>query len=151
MKKVSLMFRFLMDKIKGQKIERKIYCSRTTTKTRKMITRNIFAKILDYSAWRIIMFCISFLFLYLKTSQLYLSIAVTLIIVVVFHNIVIRSRNHRFQQIRAQKRQYIASQKIYNQIMNKTVDEMKNYIKKIFAPMGFKRFEFIENSQNHIL
>lgn len=152
MEKISLIFRFIIDQIKGQKKDRgdslrfRNYYLRT-----KNDNRGTFAKIFDYSIWRIVMFCILFLFLYLRTNQLYLSMIVTLVTMIVLHIIAIRGRNRRFQQMKEQKRRYIASRRAYNEIMNKTIDEMEDYIKEVFTPMGFSQFEFIESAQRHIL
>ncbi len=152
MKKTNLVFRFLIDQIKGQKKDRgdSLRFRNYYLKT-KNDNRSTLAKVLDYSIWRIIMFCILFLYLYLRTNQIYLSVVVILVVVIVLHSIAIRGRNRRFQQMKKQKRWYIAGLRVYNEIMNKTIDEMEDYIKKIFAPMGFSQFEFIESVQRHIL
>ncbi len=152
MKKVGSAFRFIVDKIKDRKGDRgdslrfKNYYLRTDNDN-----RNIFVKIFDYLIWKMIIFCILFLFLYLRTNQLYPSVTVTSIIVIVLHSISMRNRNHKFQQMKRQKRQYIANRRVYNEIMNKTTDDMEDYIKEIFSPLGFGRFEFIECARRYIL
>lgn len=113
--------------------------------------RNILAKMFDYSVWRVLISCILFLLLYFRTNQLYLTIIITSIIVAMLHSISVKSRNRKFQQMKEQKRRYIANRRIYDEIMNKTTGEMVDYIKNIFAPAGFNQFELMRSAQRHIL
>lgn len=152
MKKINLIFRFIADQIKRQKKNRgdSLRFRNYYLKTEKD-SKGIFAKIFDYFIWGLIIFCVLFLFLYLKTGRLYMSIVVTSIAIVIFYSMAIRGKNLKFQQIKEQKRRNIAGRRIYNEIMNKTVGEMGDYIKEIFASMGFSQFEFIQSTQRHIL
>lgn len=152
MKKTNLIFRFISDQIKGQKKNRgNSLRFRNYYLSVKDDNRNTFAKVFDYSVWRIFIFFIIFLALYLKTSKLYVSTVIASIAIVLLHSIAIKGRNRRFQHMKEQKRRYVASQRVYNEIMNKTVDEMKEYIKEIFGSMGFSEFNFIESAQRYIL
>lgn len=152
MEKMNLIYRFIIEQIRGEKRDRgdslrfRNYYLKTENDS-----KNIFAKIFDYLIWGTIVFCILFLFSYLKTGRLYLSIVITLVAIVVFNVIVIKNRSLRFQQLKEQKRRHIASQRVYNEIMNKTAGEMTDYIKEIFVSMGFGQFEFMENTQKRIL
>lgn len=152
MEKMNLIYRFIIEQIRGEKRDRgdslrfRNYYLKTENDS-----KNIFAKIFDYLIWGTIVFCILFLFSYLKTGKLYLSIVITLVAIVVFNVIVIKNRSLRFQQLKEQKRRHIASQRVYNEIMNKTAGEMTDYIKEIFVSMGFGQFEFMENTQKRIL
>ncbi len=147
-----MIYRFIIEQIRGEKRDRgdslrfRNYYLKTENDS-----KNIFAKIFDYLIWGTIVFCILFLFSYLKTGKLYLSIVITLVAIVVFNVIVIKNRSLRFQQLKEQKRRHIASQRVYNEIMNKTAGEMTDYIKEIFVSMGFGQFEFMENTQKRIL
>jgi len=152
MKKIDLLFRFIANQLKGQKENRsnsirfKNYYSSV-----KDDKRNAFAKIFDYSMWRMLVFFIAFLYLYLETNRLYISILLSSASFIVVHSLAIRGRKRKFEQMKDQKRRYIASQRVYNELMNKTVDEMKEYIKEIFSTMGFVEFKFKEVDQRYIL
>ncbi|MCK9267097.1 MAG: restriction endonuclease [Alkaliphilus sp.] len=152
MEKINSVFRSAIGRIRGQKGDRansfrfKKYYLRTQNGD-----RGAFAKILDYLVSRIIIPVILFLFLYLKTDKLYLSTFIALVVGAVFYVMGMRNGIRRFQQIKEQKRRYVASQKIYNEIMNKTTGEMGDYIQEVFAPMGFNQFEFIRGAQKYIL
>lgn len=152
MKKIDSLFRFIANQLKGHKKNRSnslrfknYYLSVKDDK------RNNFAKVFDYSIWRIFVFFIAFLYLYLKTNKLYFSILFSVVGFIIVHRLAILGRKHKFEQLKEQKRRYVASQRVYNEIMNKTVDEMKEYIKEVFAPMGFSKFNFIECDQRYIL
>lgn len=152
MEKINPMFRSMIDKIKGQKGDRA-----DSFRFRKYYLGILngdggaFARIFDYLLLGIIILAILFLFLYLKTNRLYLSIFITSVAGAVFYTMSMRNEIRRFQQIKKQKRQYIAKQKVYNEIMNKTTGEMEDYIKEIFAPLSFNQFEFIEGAPKYIL
>jgi len=152
MKKIDLLFRFIANQLKGQKENRsnsirfKNYYSSV-----KDDKRNAFAKIFDYSMWRMLVFFIAFLYLYLETNRLYISILLSSASFIVVHSLAIRGRKRKFEQMKDQKRRYIASQRVYNELMNKTVDEMKEYIKEIFSTIGFVKFKFKEVDQRYIL
>ncbi len=152
MKNLDDLFRFITKQIKGYKKDRgnslrfkNYYLSVKDDK------RSNFAKVFDYSIWRVIVFFIVFLYLYLRTNKLYLSILLSSSSFLLVHSLAIRGRNRKFQQMKNQKRRYIASQRVYSEIMNKTVDEMKEYTQEIFAPLGFSEFNFIESDQRSIL
>lgn len=152
MKKIDLLFRFISNQLRGQKKSRgNSIRFRNYYLSVKDDKRNNLAKIFDYSIWRIFVFFLVFLYLYIKTRQLYLAILLSLVSFVIVHTLAIKGRKHKFEQIKEQKRRYIAGQRVYSEIMNKTIDEMKEYIQKIFSPMGFSGFEFKEVDQNYIL
>lgn len=152
MEKINPIFRSMIDKIKWQKGDRA-----DSFRFRKYYLGTLngdggaFAKIFDCLLLGIIILAILFLFLYLKTNKLYLSIFITSVVGAVFYTMGMRNEVRRFQQIKKQKRQYIAKQKVYNEIMNKTTGEMEDYIKEIFAPLSFNQFEFIEGAPKYIL
>lgn len=152
MKKISSIFKFIVDQIKrqekgrGDSLRFRNYYLKTENDD-----KSIFAKTFDYSIRGLIVFFILFLLLYLKTNRLYLSIIITSVVIAVFHSMAVMKENHKFQQMKEYKRRYVAGQRVYNEIMNKTAGELKDYIKEIFIPMGFSRFEFIESTQRHIL
>ncbi len=152
MKTINLIIRFITDQIKGRKENRgNSLRFRNYYLTTDDDKRSTFAKVFDYSIWRIILFFILFVFICLKINQLYISIFITLITITILNSMVIRSRNRKYQQIKEEKRRYIGSQKIYNEIINKTMDEMEKYVKDIFTPTGFSDFELIEKSKRYIL
>ena len=152
MGKTNSVFRSIISQIKGQKGDRA-----NSSRFRKYYLRaqngdrSTFAKIFDYLLLRIIILVILFLFLYLKTGKLYLSTFITSVAGAVFYIMGIKNGIRRFQQIKEQKRRCIASQKVYNEIINKTTGEIEDYIKEVFAPMGFNQFEFITGTQKYIL
>lgn len=152
MKRIDLLFRSIDNRIKKQKKNRgdslrfKNYYLKTEDGN-----GGVFAKIFDCLIKGAIIFCILFLFSYLRTGRSYLSIVISSIAVSIFYIVTIKHQNFRFQQLKEKKRQYIAGRKVYSEIMNKTVSETKDYIKEIFTSVGFSRFEFMENTQNRIL
>lgn len=152
MKKIDLLFRSADNRIKKQKRNRgdsirfKNYYLKTEDGN-----GGIFAKVFDCLIRSAIIFCILFLFLYLITGRPYLSIIVTSAATSIFHIVITKCRNLKLQQLKEQKRRCIAGRKVYNEIMNKTIGEMRDYIKEVFTSMGFVQFEFIENTQRHIL
>ncbi len=152
MKQLDSLFRFIANQLKGDKRSRRnsmrfknYYLSVKDDK------RNTFAKVFDYSVWRIIVFFFVFVYLYLETNRLYLSILLSSVIFTIVHSIAIKGRKRKLEYMKEQKRRYIGSQRVYNEIMNKTIDEMKEYIKEVFSFMGFTKFKFNEVDQRHIL
>ncbi|MGI6426786.1 MAG: restriction endonuclease [Natronincolaceae bacterium] len=152
MERINSVYRFMIEQVRGLKRGRgdsprfRNYYLKIENDS-----KSILAKTFDYLTWGIIMSCILFLFSYLKTGRLYLSIIITLVTAIVFHLIFMRNRSIRFQQMKKQKRLHIARRKVYNEIMNKTAGEMADYIKEIFISMGFNQLEFVENTQKRVL
>ena len=152
MEKLNSVFRFMIDQIREQEENRgnSLRFRKYYLKT-KNGNRGAFARVFDYSMSRIIMLIILFLFIYLKTNKLYLSIFVISVAGIVFYIMGMKSGSREFRQMKERKRRHIASQKVYNEIMNKTMGEIENYVKSVFKPMGFNQFEFMGSDQRYIL
>ncbi|ABW18900.1 hypothetical protein Clos_1355 [Alkaliphilus oremlandii OhILAs] len=152
MKKIDSFFKFISSQLKGSNRSRgNSLRFRNYYLSVKDDKRNNVAKIVDYSMWRICLFFLMFIYIYSKINKLSISILISTFSFILVHKIAIKGREHKFQQMKEQKRRYIGSQKVYNEIMNKTTDEMKVYIKKVFGVMGFTELNFKKVDQRHIL
>lgn len=151
-KKLNLTFRFVLDQIKsGRQTRSNSMRFKNYYLNSKDDKRTNFAKIFDYFIWRIITFFMVFLFLYLRINRLYASVTATSVIVIIIHSIAVRGRNFKLKQMKKQKRRHIAGQRVYNEIMNKTADEMEKYLENLFSRIGFNQISFLENAQRYIL
>lgn len=152
MEKLNLTFRFLLDQIKEvQNNKRNRLAFKSYYQESRDDKRSHLAKVFDYLIWRVIVFFILFLFLYFKLNSLYGSTIISLIGVSVFHLMAIRLRDYKFQQIKKQKRRYIAGQRVYNEIMNKTSEEIEKYIKNLLRIIGFSKFILVEGVERYLL
>lgn len=152
MKKIDDFFRFLSKQIKGYNKDRgnslRFRNYYTSVKEDK---RSHIAKIFDYCIWRIVTFFIIFLYIYLNTSRLFLSIILATVSFTIIHGLAITGRKRKFNSMKNQKRRHIASQRVYSEIMNKTVYEMKDYIEGLFSSMGFKDFNLEQSHERSIV
>lgn len=152
MKKIDDLFRFINKQIKGYKKSRgNSLRFRNYYTSAKDDKRSNIAKVFDYSIWRILIFFITFLYVYLNINRLYLSILLTTLSFAIIHTLAIVGRKRKFNHMKKQKRHYIASQRVYSEIMNKTVDEMKEYMKELFTSIGFKDLNLEESNKKSIL
>lgn len=151
MNKTNQFFQFILNQIRGYKNDRansrrfKAYYM-----SAKSDTRTNTAKIIDYTIWRIIMFFTVFTGVYLKTQYIWSTILITMIFVSALHYISIKLRDRKMEILKRQTRKYIASQRVYSELINKTIDELKTYMIDIFDKCGFSEFSFINSNHKYI-
>ncbi len=150
MNKTNMFFQFLLNQIKGYR-ENKASSRRFRNyyMSNKEDMRGDTAKILDFMISRIMVFFIAFIVSFFKTGVFNKSLIITIVCVCIFHVISIKLRDKKLEIMKKQKRRYIASQKIYQEIMNNTVEELKKFIIEILEKTGF--YGFIHKWSNHKL
>lgn len=112
--------------------------------------RSELAQILDYMFLRVFLFFLIFSIVFFKKGNLYYSIFLSLTGVSIYHYTHIKIRNFKMLELKKEKRKEIANQKIYKEILNKTVNEIKEYIIELFTKMNFKKIEYIFNDNKSI-
>lgn len=113
--------------------------------------RNDVAKVMDYVLWRCFIFFAAFILTFLRHVNLYRAMFIAIIITSVYHVISIKARKEKVNELKVQKRRTIASQRVYKEILNKTIDEMKEYIRIIFTKVGFTDIEYANADHRSIL
>lgn len=152
MNKTNLILQFIYNQMRGYKNNRsQSRRFRNYYMSNKDDTRGNGAKVIDYVASRIVSFFIIFTFIYIRYGLLFLSLLVTTISFSILHLISIRIRNKRLEQLKKQKRLFIASQKVYQEIMNKTVEELKAYFEEVFIKAGFQNLKHRSSNQKLIV
>ncbi|SES64343.1 Restriction endonuclease [Natronincola peptidivorans] len=113
--------------------------------------RSDVAKIIDYVLIRIIIFFAVLLSVYLRGFTLYISVLASAMALTMYHIISIPIRNKRLMGYKKEKRKIIAHQRVYKEILNKTEEEMKEYMTKVFEKVGFANIQSIDNHHKSIL
>lgn len=108
---------------------------------RKTDGRSSFGKVLDYIGSRIIVFFASLLLLLVSIKQLLTASLLSIFLTSLFHTMDIQVRNKKTQKIINQKRKYLASQRVYREIMGKSMEEIYTYLEQVFQDMGFRKME----------
>ncbi|MBM7614606.1 restriction endonuclease [Alkaliphilus hydrothermalis] len=103
-------------------------------------TRGDIAKVIDYAISRIMVFFMVFIGIFIKSKKLSLAIVIAAVVVTIYHILSIKARYKKLEAMKRQKRRTIACQKIYQELMNYTVDELKRYVINIFTKAGFTSF-----------
>ncbi|WP_026476359.1 restriction endonuclease [Alkaliphilus transvaalensis] len=151
MSKTNLLFQFFINQIRGYKENRgESRRFRSYYMSNKEDTRGDAAKILDFIISRMVAFFLIFIITFMQTSRITIAITITVVAVTIYHLITIRIRNKKLETLKNQKRRLIASQKIYQEIMNNTVEELRNYITEIFDKAGFSNLSHQWNNHNTI-
>lgn len=148
MKNINVFFQFLTGQVRGYKKNRsssrrfKAYYLDT-----KNDNRGIGAKVIDYLLSRLLVFFVIFTVIYMEFKNIFVALITAIILLTLIHMISIEIRNNRLEKNRMLKRKYIASQKVYKEIMNKTQDELKDYICKLLESMNFTEinFDYLQN------
>ncbi len=100
--------------------------------------RSSIGKIFDYIGSRIIVFFSSLLLFLIINKQLFTSLLLSILWTTLFHIIDIRIRNRKNKEIIDQRRKYLASQRVYKELMGKSIDEIRSYIDQVFESVGFE-------------
>ncbi|AOY77443.1 restriction endonuclease [Clostridium formicaceticum] len=108
------------------------------------------AKIIDYLLGRMFIFFAVFLIAYLKIGYIYASTVIAAVFLTIYHIFSINIRKEKLTHFKKEKRKAIANEKIYKEILNKTVDEMKEYLAEIFNKRGFDEIKCLDHSHNFI-
>ncbi|GAB6084906.1 restriction endonuclease [Alkaliphilus crotonatoxidans] len=152
MNKTNQLLQFIYNQIRGYKKNRgNSRRFKSYYMSSKEDTRENSAKIIDYFAGRIFSFFMIFVIGFIRYQQLYLALAFTLAIIIPLHLVSIRIRNKRLALLKKQKRRYIASQKVYHEIMNKTLEELEDYFQEVFQKAGIENLEPRSSNQKVIL
>lgn len=113
--------------------------------------RNDIAKVIDYVLWRCFIFFITFILFFLKNANIYSAIIMATMVSCIYHAISIKIRRGKLNELKIEKRRIVASQRVYKEILNKTIDEMKEYITTIFTKVGFTKIQYINNDHKSIV
>ncbi|QUH26792.1 restriction endonuclease [Serpentinicella alkaliphila] len=148
MKNINAFFQFLTGQVRGYSKSRsssrrfKAYYLDT-----KNDTKGVGAKIIDYFLGRMLIFVGIFSVLFIEFRNIYIALMASIIILTLMHIMSIEIRNKKIEKGRVKKRRYIASQKVYKEIMNKTQEELKNYVTELLVKMNFSNlsFSYIQN------
>ncbi len=152
MNKTNLLLQFIYNQIRGYKKDRgNSRRFRNYYLSSKEDTRDNSAKVIDYFAGRMIVFFILFVIGLMRYRQFFEALVITLVIFIPLHLISIRLRNRRLAYFRRQKRRYIASQKVYQEIMNKTLEELQVYFQEVFEKAGFEQLRYRHSNQKVML
>ncbi|SHJ14763.1 Restriction endonuclease [Geosporobacter subterraneus DSM 17957] len=108
---------------------------------RKTDGRSSFGKVLDYIGSRIIVFFASLLLLLIIIKHLLTASLLSILLTSLFHTIDIQVRNKKTEKIINQKRKYLASQRVYREIMGKSMEEIYTYLEQVFEDIGFRKTE----------
>ncbi|MCC5912539.1 MAG: restriction endonuclease [Clostridiaceae bacterium] len=114
-------------------------------------TRSSTAKIVDYVIWRIILFFGVLFMLYFRGMTIYTSTIIATLTLTGLHIVSIKLRSNRIEDLKKEKRRVVATQRIYKEIMNKTFDELKEYVEKIFSERGFNNIRHLHSDTRNIL
>lgn len=151
MNKTNQFFQFVANQLRGYGRDRSNSRRfRAYYMSAKTDTRSNAAKIIDYTLWRVIMFFVVFSGILINTQNLWPSLLITLVLISIIHYFSIVLRNKKLETIKRQTRKYIASQRVYSELINKTIDELKAYMMKIFDSCGFSEFTFINSNHKYI-
>lgn len=124
----------------------KIFYSRTAEDK-----RNDLAKAIDYILWRMFIFFGIFISTFLKLLNFSSSLFIAIVVLCIYHLISIKFRTKKLQEQKNEKRKRIASQRVYKEILNKTMDEMKEYIYCIFNRVGFTHIENVNTDNKSMI
>lgn len=113
--------------------------------------RSELAQIIDYTLWRLGIFFLVFVRIYIRRAGLYLSVFSAVAVVSVYHVFSIQIRNEKMMEFKKEKRKEIANQRVYKEILNKTVEEIREYMIELFTKIGFKDIKYISNDHKSIL
>jgi len=151
MNKTNQFFQFITNQLRGYRKDRSNNRRfRSYYMNAKSDTRSNAAKIIDYMLWRFIIFFVIFIGVFLRTSYFWLTTLLTIIIVSILHLVSIRLRDKKLETLKRQTRKYIASQRVYSELINKTIDELKTYMIEVFGKSGFSDFTFINSNHKYI-
>ena len=117
---------------------------------RKIDGRSSIGKVLDYIGSRIIVFFSSLLLFLIVNKQLFAALLLSILWTTLFHIIDIRIRNKKTREIIDHRRKYLASQRVYKELMGKSIDEIRSYIHQVFESVGFERMGESESEDKQI-
>jgi len=148
MKNINAIIQFLTGQVRGYSKNRS---SSRRFKSYYLDTKDdnkgVSAKIVDYFLSRLFIFITIFVGIYIEFKNIFSAAIVSLILLTLIHMISIELRNKKLEKNRNRKRRYIASQKVYKEIMNKTQKELQEYVLELLSKMQFKDMncELIQN------
>ncbi len=151
MNKTNQFFQFITNQLRGYRKDRNNSRRfRAYYMSAKSDTRSNAAKIIDYALWRMIIFFTVFIAIFIRVQYFWITTLLTLTLVTALHMISIRLRDRKLETLKRQKRKYIASQRVYSELINKTIDELKSYMVEVFGKCGFSEFTFINSNHKYI-
>ncbi|ABR49050.1 hypothetical protein Amet_2900 [Alkaliphilus metalliredigens QYMF] len=152
MENIHALFQFIATQIRGygkeNKKQRKFKAYYMETKAD---SRTNMAKVIDYVLWRFAFFFIAFFIAFQIHTNLLIAVIIAAVTLSLLHAGSTRIRNKKLQQLTKEKRRFIASQRVYQEMMNKTGVEIKSYIIKILEKSGFTDLEMINSDHRLIL
>lgn len=149
MSKFNQLCIFFLNQFKGYKRNRdNSRRFRSYYMTSKEDTRSNSAKIIDFSLIRIFLFFLFFIVTYIYLNHLSIALFVSVLMLLLFHYISIGIRNKKLESIKIQKRRNVASQKVYQEILNRTEAELKKFSLELYSKLGFSNVRHIYNSHN---
>ncbi|SDK39998.1 restriction endonuclease [Natronincola ferrireducens] len=152
MKKIGFLWIDLREKYKNYKKDRSNSRRfKTFYSTTKEDKRSDLAKVIDYVLWRIFIFFSILLIIYFIKTNLYRATMIAIVGLSIYHIISIKIRNDKIIDFKNDKRKTVATQRIYKEILNKTVEEMREYIIDIFSKRGFTKIQYVNNDHKSIL
>ena len=112
-------------------------------------SRNNVAKSIDYILGRILIFFFVFVVALTKFQSITSSVLISIVLLSIFHILTLKRGRKQLQQQKVNKRRFVASQKVYKDIMNKSVEELQCYILEIFKKSELEDInEFTSNGNN---
>ncbi|PHS36449.1 MAG: hypothetical protein COA82_00280 [Alkaliphilus sp.] len=111
--------------------------------------RNNIARKIDYVVIRVFILLSIFVVVFLSLKNIVNSFFVASIFLSIFQIITIRKRNKMLSYQKKYKRRLVASQKVYKDIINKPMEELKKYIVEILQKSDLRDIEeLMSNSSN---
>lgn len=109
-------------------------------------TRGKSAKVLDYIIGRIVTFFILLLGALMTLHKLIPALGCTIALFSLFQWISVGLRNKKLERMRAQKRRLIGSQKILQDMMNKTQEELSLFFRELLIGTGFTNLKEVDST-----
>ena len=146
MNNTNLVVQFVHNQMRSMKQERKnsrrfkdYYLSS------KEDTRGKSAKVLDYIIGRVVTFFMILLTALMALQRLVPALVCTVGLFSIIQLISIRIRSKKLERMRVQKRRHIGSQKILQDIMNKTQEELSLFFQELLIGTGFTNLKELES------
>lgn len=109
--------------------------------TSKADTRGNSAKIADFTITRFFVFFIAYIIATLRMGGILLPSIIAAIVLTIFHLISIKFRDKKLEMLKRTKRYDIASNKVYQELLNRTAPELTEYIEEFLKRNGFVEVE----------
>lgn len=113
--------------------------------------RKKLAKKIDYIFLQVFFFFLAFIIIYMKSKKLWISTILSSIIIYLYYYSYVYIHNKKLKKFQKVKKKEIAKQRIYKEILNRTIDEMEEYLINLFKQIGFSCINQIYSNNNSVL